>query len=356
MGLGRGLNSLLGEGSFVEEAKSNNETEKKPVSASELLPPITKTEVISTSNKELASTPPPPKITDNEREEAVTLSSPAKEEKTVVTPQVPENMRVWSVRTDFINANKEQPRKIFNEEELESLAASIKEQGILQPITVRKTADKKYEIIAGERRWRAAQKAGLQEVPVLIKDVDDSKSLELALIENIQRENLNPVEEAEAYFHLIKKYKLTQQQLAEKIGKERATVANVLRLLNLSPEVRKMVASNEISLGQAKALMALADPKKQRALALKARDNQLSVRAVEKLVAKYREINTEKVLSDEELLKDKSVDNLKVEMQRALGTKVSIDYNQGKGKISISFYSDDELNQIVDKFREVWKK
>lgn len=117
-----------------------------------------------------------------------------------------------------------------------------------------------------------------------------------------------------------------------------------------------MVASNEISLGQAKALMALADPKKQRALALKARDNQLSVRAVEKLVAKYREINTEKVLSDEELLKDKSVDNLKVEMQRALGTKVSIDYNQGKGKISISFYSDDELNQIVDKFREVWKK
>ncbi|MCB0355959.1 MAG: ParB/RepB/Spo0J family partition protein, partial [Bdellovibrionales bacterium] len=270
-------------------------------------------------------------------------------------PKVPDHMRVWQVRTDRIVANKEQPRKIFIDEELESLTASIKEKGILQPITVRKLAEDKFEIIAGERRWRAAQRAGLQEVPVLLKDVDDSTSLELALIENIQREDLNPVEEAEAYFHLIKKYKMTQQQLAEKIGKERATVANVLRLLNLSPEVRKMVASCEISLGQAKALMALSDPKKQKSLAIKARDNQLSVRAVEKLVAKYRDSKKEEP-TEQDILKDKSVETLRVELQRMLGTKVSIDYNTGKGKISIAFYSDEELNGIIDKIRESWKK
>lgn len=350
MGLGRGLNSLLGGDAFEDESESpsrNNFVEKslaekslidKNRIAQEILPPI------PTLNKTNAPAPTP-------------APTPAQEQKVSapLEPKVPEHLRVWNVRIDKVVGNKEQPRKIFNEAELESLSISIKEQGILQPITVRKLSNETFEIIAGERRWRAAQKAGLEEVPVLIKEVDNSTALELALIENIQREDLNPIEEAEAYFHLIKKYKMTQQQLSEKIGKERATVANVLRLLNLSPEVRKMVANNEISLGQAKALMALTDPKKQKSLALKARDHQLSVRALEKQVAKIRDNNSLEV-KEEDIIKDNSVETLKVELQRLLGTKVSIDYNQGKGKISISFYGDDELNQLVDKLRESWKK
>lgn len=345
MGLGRGLNSLLGGDEFVpgDLNPQINENKIELNSVSDSLQHYK-----NTKNQTIESSELLPNIANFDK---LNTTSPDK----AAEPKVPDHLRVWNIRTDRIVPNKEQPRKIFSESELESLSNSIIEQGILQPISVRKLEDDKFEIIAGERRWRAAQRAGLEEVPVLIKEVDSSTSLELALIENIQRENLNPIEEAEAYFHLIKKYKMTQQLLSEKMGKERATIANVLRLLNLSPEVRKMVANSELSLGQAKALMALTDPKKQKSLAIKARDHQLSVRALEKQVAKMREgFNLEP--KEIELVKEKSVESIKVELQRLLGTKVTIDYNLGKGKVSISFYSDEELNNIIDKFRESWKK
>ncbi len=352
MGLGRGLNSLLGGDSFEEkqpEASREAVKAKKALSdealVKSLLPPINKV-------KQKGIKPNKPDAAEEKRVSA----KPALENKEdgQVVAKVPDELRIWNVRVDKIKGNKEQPRKVFTDEQLLSLSTSITEKGILQPITVRRSGKENFEIIAGERRWRAAQLAGLQEVPIIIKEVDDETSLELALIENIQREDLNPVEEAEAYFHLIKKYKMTQQQLAEKIGKERATVANVLRLLNLSPEVRKMVASCEISLGQAKALMGLSDPKKQKAVAIKARDTQMSVRAVEKLVAKYRE--NKPVKEELDSVKETSLKELKVELQRLMGTKVNIDYKDGKGKLSISFYSDNELNEFVDKARDAWKK
>lgn len=347
MGLGRGLNSLLGSPDIERPnfEEKNKEALRSELLAKQILPPIEKAKPSEASSEH---------ITETDQKKPADKSSEISEE-IKPAPSTPDELRIWNLRIDKIKGNKEQPRKVFAEEPLQSLSQSIKEKGVLQPITVRKKEDGEFEIIAGERRWRAAQLAGLQEVPVIIKNTDDATSLELALIENIQRENLNPIEEAEAYFYLIKKYKLTQQELGDKIGKDRATVANVLRMLNLSPDVRKMVANNELSMGQAKAIMTIADPQKQKLLAIKARDLQLSVRAVEKMVAKYKE-STGKESATSEVLKNKAIGELKSELQRMIGTKINIDYNQGKGKISISFYGDEELNQIVDKIRDAWKQ
>ncbi|MCB0419444.1 MAG: ParB/RepB/Spo0J family partition protein, partial [Bdellovibrionales bacterium] len=293
-------------------------------------------------------------------------NSPAIKEKkaeTVATkdmePRIPETARIWQIPIHKIVQNKKQPRKVFEGEALKELAASIKEKGILQPIVCRKLSDNQFEIIAGERRWRASQMAGIQEVPVILKEADEQNVLELALIENIQRENLNPIEEAQAYYHLIKEYGLTQQKLAEKIGKERGTIANLLRLLNLAPDVRKMLAGGEIALGQAKVILGVADLKVQKDIAIKVKNLKLSVRATEKLVAKYKQGETEvseiKSVDDVDISK-KLVKGLSSELQKLLGTKVSIGYLNGKGKISIHFYSDDELNNYVDKIRKTWQK
>lgn len=274
-------------------------------------------------------------------------------------PRIPDEARIWQVPIHKIVQNKKQPRKVFDSEALKELAASIKEKGVLQPIVARKMEDDLFEIIAGERRWRASQQAGLQEVPVILKKADPQNVLELALIENIQRENLNPIEEAQAYYHLIKEYGLTQQKLAEKIGKERGTIANLLRLLNLAPEVRKMLADGEIAMGQAKVILGVTEPKAQKQIAQKVKNLKLSVRATEKLVAKFKEgdiepdINTSVAELD---ISKKLVKGLSMELQKLIGTKVSIGYSNGKGKLSLHFYSDEELNQYVDKIRGSWQK
>ncbi|NJL23946.1 MAG: ParB/RepB/Spo0J family partition protein [Calothrix sp. SM1_5_4] len=191
-------------------------------------------------------------------------------------------MRIWNLAIEKIYPNPNQPRQVFDKEPLQELADSIKEKGIIQPLLVRKSADGEYEIIAGERRWRAAQIAGLKEVPAIIKDSEEQEVLELALIENIQRENLNAVEEAEAYEFLIKKYNLTQNDLAQKVGKDRATVANMLRILQLQPGVRQMVSRGELSLGQAKVLLSLSDPKTQQDSRQRAKNEAMSVRSARK--------------------------------------------------------------------------
>ena len=276
--------------------------------------------------------------------------------ETPVRPNVPDTARVWKIGVDKLSPNSNQPRQIFDAESLRELALSVREKGILQPIVARKVKDGGYEIIAGERRWRAAQRAGLQEVPVILKESGDQEAMELALVENIQRADLNPVEEAEAYAHLVKKYSLTQQKLAEKVGKDRVTIANTMRLLNLEPEVRAMVSKGEISMGQAKVLLSVDDPRIQRQLAKKVRNNKLSVRATEKLVLNSFKQPTQNGAMDDIDISGRLAKSLAAELQKLLGTKVTIDYSGGKGKMVVSFYSDDELNQFVDKIRTTWQE
>ncbi len=271
-----------------------------------------------------------------------------------VEATVPANMRIWQIAIEKIEPNPNQPRQNFDKEPLQELANSIQEKGIIQPILVRKKGVDSFEIIAGERRWRAAQIAGLKEVPAILKESADQEVLELALIENIQRENLNVVEEAEAYEFLIKKYNLTQQDLAHKVGKDRATVANVLRMLQLEPTVRQMVSKGELSLGQAKVLLTITDPKAQGAMARKAIKEALSVRALEKLVTKTKVTAAPEINSDS-ALRSRMAQTLSEEIQKLVGSKVNLDYADGKGKISIHFYSDQELNQIADRLRESWQ-
>jgi ParB family chromosome partitioning protein len=263
-------------------------------------------------------------------------------------------LRIWQVPIEKIEANPDQPRQIFEQEPLQELSNSIREKGIIQPLLLRKKGEG-FEIIAGERRWRAAQLAGLKEVPALLKETEDQETLELALIENIQRENLNPIEEAEAYEFLIKKYNLTQQELAHKVGKDRATVANLLRLLGLDPAVRQMVSKNELSMGQAKVLLSLGEKQLQVKMAEKARSESLSVRALEKLVAKPKPAAPAEQSEDDQLRAMLAKD-LGEEIQKLIGTKVNLDYDKGKGKLTIHFYSDSELNQIADRLRTSWQQ
>ncbi len=199
----------------------------------------------------------------------------------------------------------------------------------------------------------AAQIAGLKEVPALLKNIEEQEVLELALIENIQRENLNPIEESEAYDFLMKKYNLTQEKLASRVGRDRATVANMLRLLNLQPGVRQMVSRGELSMGQAKVLLSLPDGRAQEKMAEKAKNLNLSVRALEKMVAAAK--NPEATPAAEKDLPTKMAHALGEELQRLIGAKVQLDYEKGKGKITINFYSDEELNQIADTLRDSWR-
>ncbi|MBX7230640.1 MAG: ParB/RepB/Spo0J family partition protein [Bdellovibrionales bacterium] len=270
--------------------------------------------------------------------------------------------KIWQLDIEKIAPNKKQPRKIFAPEALKDLANSIKEKGILQPIVVRKVEGKEttaldtFEIIAGERRWRAAQLAGLHYVPVIIKKTQDQEALELALIENIQRENLNPIEEAEAYQYLLQQYSLTQQSLADKLGKDRATIANTLRLLGLNKEVRQLLSDQKISMGHAKVLLAVADPLQQQKLAQQVVLKKMSVRELERLVAKAlaERSRGKDLISNKAHEESKAVEQIGEELQKIMGTKVVIDYLHGKGQINIHFFSESELNGIVERIRESW--
>lgn len=277
-----------------------------------------------------------------------------KEEKVAANPAMISEGKVWQVGIDKLKPGVYQPRKSFPKESLQELSQSIRENGILQPITVRKSADGRLEIVAGERRWRAAQLAGLHEVPVLIKNFDDKQTLELALIENIQREDLDPIEEAEAYSRLVSEFSLTQQQVAERVGKDRATVANAIRLLALPTELKTLVTEGRLSVGHAKVLLSLPDPRRQVQLAKKALDEKMTVRKLEKLVsdAIAGKKEDEAPVDAKAASVDRLVAALSDDLQKTLGTKVSIDYTNGKGQIKIAFYSNEELNRLVDRMKE----
>ncbi len=249
-----------------------------------------------------------------------------------------------------IEPNRDQPRKEFDENELKELAESIKQYGIIQPLVVRKRDDY-YEIIAGERRWRAAKMAKLDEVPVVIKDYMPQEAMEIALIENIQRKDLNPLEEAMAYRSLIDEYHLTQEELAGRVSKSRSAITNSMRLLNLPKEVQKMLEDGEISTGHARALLSENDSKKQIEAARKIVEKGLSVRETEKLMEKPKGAKKPKKGKDSLAQEDLAYEELTERLREILGTNVAIRRKkEGSGKIEIEYYSTDELERLLEWF------
>ena len=252
------------------------------------------------------------------------------------------------VKITKVEPNREQPRKNFDEDALLELSESIKQFGLLQPILVQ-DRDTYYEIIAGERRWRAAKLAGLKEVPVIIRKYTEQEIVEISLIENIQREDLNPIEEAQAYKRLLTEFNLKQDEVAERVSKSRTAVTNSMRLLKLSDEVQQMVISEMISTGHARALLAIEDKEQQYTLAQKIFDERLSVREVEKMVKSLTKPVKEKKESDK--AKDLSFiyQDMENKLKESLGTKVSIiSKGSGSGKIEIEFFSNEEMDRIYE--------
>lgn len=280
--------------------------------------------------------------------------------KKVVSEQVKKKeeknvSRETLIRVSEIEPNREQPRKNFNEDALQELAESIKLYGILQPLLLQKK-DNRYEIIAGERRWRAARIAGLKEVPAIIKEYSSREVIEIALIENIQREDLNPIEEAQAYQQLIKDYNLKQDELAERVAKSRTAITNSIRLLKLAPKVQEMLIDELISSGHARALLPIEDAEKQTIIAHKVFDQKLSVRETEKLVRDLQTEKTEKT-SKKKDENDIFYRDLEEKIKNIIGTKVSIQSkSKKKGKIEIEYYSPEDLERILDLLMSIQPK
>ena len=250
---------------------------------------------------------------------------------------------------DRIKPNPGQPRTDFDEEALDELAASIRQLGIIQPLSLRRLTDGTYQIIAGERRWRAAARAGLTSVPAYVRDVDEAELTEMALIENIQREDLNAIEIALTFHKLIEKYKLTQERLSDRIGKKRATVANFLRLLRLPAEVQLGLRDKRVDMGHARALLALPDPAMQLALYKRIIKEGLSVRRVEELVKQMQ--NNEGKERTPRKTSSAEYEVLSRHLSSAFGTKVGVDVNaQGKGRISFAFASTEEMTRLIALF------
>ena len=279
---------------------------------------------------------------------------PNKAEKTVKAEKKPEEKKEERksesgeilVKINQVEPNREQTRKEFDEDSLMELADSIKQFGILQPLLVQKKKDY-YEIIAGERRWRAAKIAGIKEVPIIVKEYTNQEIVEISLIENIQRENLNPIEEAMAYKRLLEEFSLKQDEVAERVSKSRTAVTNSMRLLKLSPRVQQMIVDDMISTGHARALLAIDDEEQQYQLANRIFDEKLSVRETEKLVKALK--NPKKEKKNQKIEHTFVYDNIEEQMKNIIGTKVSVNPKaNGKGKIEIEYYSEEELERIYD--------
>lgn len=274
------------------------------------------------------------------------------DEKKVIKEVVKEVVKeLETIPINKIEPNQSQPRKNFNEDSLQELADSIKQHGLIEPLIVQKGKKGFYQIIAGERRWRAAKIANLKEVPVVIKDYTRQEVMEIALIENIQREDLNPIEEAEAYDSLIKEFHLKQDEIAEKVSKSRVAITNALRLLKLDERVRTMLVEDKLKSGHARALLAIEDNDLQYETAVQVFDQKLSVRETEKLVKKIllpkAESKEDEKNTDEQM---KTIyQNFEEKLKMIMGTKVSINHGKkGKGKIEIEYYSPDEFERIMD--------
>ncbi len=252
-----------------------------------------------------------------------------------------------TLRVAEIEPNRDQPRKVFSDEAITALADSIREHGMLQPILVRPISSGGYQIVAGERRWRAARMLGMDEVPVNIRELSDIEAMQIALIENLQRENLNPIEEALGYKELIENYGMTQEKVAKTVGRSRSAVANAVRLLSLPERVQKMLENGELSAGHAKALLGFENEELLIATAIRAADGGLTVRQVER--AAQKSLDTEEISPSA----DRRIDNYFVEMELSLnerlGRKVKVDYGKNKGVLVLEFYDKEDLAAIAEK-------
>ena len=256
---------------------------------------------------------------------------------------------VMQLKITDVEPNGGQPRKHFDAEKLEALSDSIKTHGVIQPILVTRVGDR-YQIVAGERRWRASKLAGLKDIPAIISDFEAEKTMEIALIENLQREDLNPLEEALGYKSLMDRFNMTQEKISERVSKSRSAIANSLRLLNLCKQVQIMLEKGEISTGHAKVLLSVADSDKQLSLAEAVVENDMTVRQLEdylkrkELPKKNVDVTVDKQLSGH-------IKSLEENAAKAVGTKVHIKYKNGKGKIEIDYYSDDDLERLLEYFK-----
>jgi ParB family transcriptional regulator, chromosome partitioning protein len=259
---------------------------------------------------------------------------------------------VIEIEIEKVLPNENQPRKVFKDAALKELATSIKEKGVLQPVIVSRVGDGTFKLIAGERRWRASSLAGLKKIPALVKDVSSQDAIEIALIENIQREELNPLETANAFSSLMKDFKLTQEELSERVGKERATVANYLRILKLPDEVKSLVNDGSLSIGHAKALLSIEDRLEQIEVARKIVREGLSVRAAEALCNDFKRLPEGPAAKPPKKQEKKlpEVADLEDRLIQALGTKVRLQHKGKKGKIEIEYYSLDELDRLLELF------
>jgi len=264
-----------------------------------------------------------------------------------VAETVPANA-VREVSIDSVQPCPSQPRKDFERQPLEELAASIEVNGILQPLVARTTGEGQLELIAGERRWRAAQIAGLETVPVIVREASDSQVLELALVENLQREDLNPVEEAQGYALLMEAFDLTQEATAQRVGKSRAAVANAVRLLNLSEPLQTHLRQGRLSVGHAKVILGLEGAQQQTLVANRVIKESLSVRETEELIDKLQGGSTGKTSTQRNpQTRGVHVTSLENRLKEKLGTKVSLTYREGKGALTIKYFSDDDLERIL---------
>lgn len=323
-GLGRGLDALIPNA--MEEEQHQQEGQQSSESESE------KEKAAAKPRTKKASAEP--EETDNDRKAA---GKEAKKEAGLVR----------MVRTSRVEPDRNQPRRSFDKEKLQELADSIKAKGLLEPIIVRETGDH-FEIIAGERRWRACRLAELNEIPVIVKDYSDLERVEISLIENIQREDLNPIEEANAYRRLIDEFHLKQDELAERVSKNRTSIANSMRLLKLGSKVQEMAADGRLSMGQARALIPVEDEDQQLALAEKIVEQQLSVRDVEKLIRDLQRKPREKKEKDPGL--ELIYRDLENRINAALGMKVAIkSQNEKSGKLEITYSNQDDLEKLMDK-------
>ena len=252
---------------------------------------------------------------------------------------------VKSIPVGEIVSKGEQPRKEFDEEKIEELARSIRGSGIIQPIVVRKKGDG-YEIVVGERRFRAAKRAGLLEIPSIVKQFPEEQLFDIALIENIQREDLNPIEEAEAYRAILERDTITQEELSKRVGKSRSYIANMVRILDLPDDIKDHVSRGTISVGQAKAILSFHDKEKQRRMVERIIDEKLSVRDVER-ITKRKDV-PRGTMKAGRAPRNPFVEDMEEKLRTRYGTKVTIDYHKGRGAIKIAFYSDEDLERLVD--------
>jgi ParB family chromosome partitioning protein len=258
----------------------------------------------------------------------------------------PAGSEILFVDINDIKANANQPRKNFSDEKIEELAQSIKTHGIIQPIMVRKT-EMGYEIVAGERRWRAARKAQLKEVPCLIKELDDRENMLISIIENVQREDLNVIEEALAFEQMTVRFKLTQEEMSKSVGKSRPYITNALRLLKLGQDIQQMVISGQLSGGHARAIAGLSDSKRQKTIADEIVEKGLSVRQAE-LIVSQAPVNMKKHKLQRRKTSDPEIAGIEEDLKTRLGTKVKIIHGKKRGKIEIEYYSKEELDRLID--------